>query len=374
LTLLFVKTRPLKRIYLTVTNDLNYDQRMARICGSLAGAGYAVTLVGRKNRNSQPTAFQPYRQVRLNNWFRSGKLFYPSFNIQLFFYLLFRPADLVCAIDLDTILPCLVISRLKKIPRVYDAHELFCEMKEVVTRPQIHRLWKAIEKKAVPQFKSGYTVSEYLAGEFLKMYGVHYGLIRNMAVLDQDQPFPPQRGTYILYQGAVNEGRSFETLIPAMREVALPLIVCGDGNFMNKARALVTQYHLEDKVKFTGPLLPSALAEYTKNAAIGVTLFEKAGLSNYYSLANRFFDYLQACIPQVCVDYPAYRQLNDQYRVAVLIDDLSPENIASQLNNLLKDRVVYEDLRNNCMKARLIFNWSEEEKKLIAFYRQMFSQ
>jgi hypothetical protein len=33
--------------------------------------------------------------------------------------------DGICAIDLDTITPCLAISKLKNIPRIYDAHEFF---------------------------------------------------------------------------------------------------------------------------------------------------------------------------------------------------------------------------------------------------------
>ncbi len=38
-----------RRIFCTVTNDLNYDQRMIRICTSLVRAGYEVVLVGRES-------------------------------------------------------------------------------------------------------------------------------------------------------------------------------------------------------------------------------------------------------------------------------------------------------------------------------------
>jgi hypothetical protein len=55
-----------KKIIFTVTNDLNYDQRMQRICGTLAGAGYDVLLVGRKLKTSLPLAKKNYRQQRLN--------------------------------------------------------------------------------------------------------------------------------------------------------------------------------------------------------------------------------------------------------------------------------------------------------------------
>src|SRR5271154_4051954 len=114
------------RIYFTVTNDLSYDQRMSRICNSLANAGYLVTLVGRKLPDSIPLAQKKYQQKRLHCFFNKGKLFYAEYNLRLFFYLFFKKMDAICCIDLDTILPALFISSIKNVKRVYDAHELFC--------------------------------------------------------------------------------------------------------------------------------------------------------------------------------------------------------------------------------------------------------
>ena len=129
-----------KRIYFTVTTDLSYDQRMQRICTSLSQAGYDVVLVGIKKSNSIKIENRLFKQQRIRCLFEKGKLFYAEYNLRLFFYLLFKKMDAICAIDLDTILPCLFISKIKKIPRIYDAHELFCEMKEIATRPAIYKI------------------------------------------------------------------------------------------------------------------------------------------------------------------------------------------------------------------------------------------
>ena len=57
----------MKKLVFTVTNDLNYDQRMQRICGSLANAGYDVLLVGRKLKTSLPLSKKNYDQQRNKN-------------------------------------------------------------------------------------------------------------------------------------------------------------------------------------------------------------------------------------------------------------------------------------------------------------------
>ncbi len=359
-----------KTIIFTVTTDLSYDQRMIRICTSLAAAGYGVLLVGRKTKASIPLANGPFKQKRINCFFEKGKLFYAEYNIRLFLYLLFKRMDCICAIDLDTILPVYFISQLKKTRRVYDAHELFCEMKEVVTRPGIYRMWKRIEKFTIPEFEHGYTVNRPIADEFKKMYGVHYEVIRNIALLKDIKPVEKTE-KFIIYQGAVNEGRSFETLIPAFKNINCKLVICGDGNFMQQARQLVTDNGLTQKVIFKGRIKPDALNEITQQAYIGITLFENKGLSNYYSLGNRFFDYLHAGIPQLCVNYPVYKEINDPLPVAVLTDDLSAENIAAQLNNLLENEVLYKSLQQNCLSLRQTLNWQQEEIKLIHFYKNL---
>ena len=135
---------------------------------------------------------------------------------------------------------------------------------------------------------------------------------------------------------------------------------------------MVKQYAVEDKVIFKGKIQPEDLLQITQKAYCGVTLFEKKGLSNYYSLANRFFDYLQAGIPQLCVNYPVYKAINDKYEIALLIDDLSEESIAQSLNKLLSDEKLYAQLQANCIIARQELNWQNEEKKLLSFYKNLF--
>lgn len=357
-------------IYLTVTNDLSFDQRMARICTSLSKAGYKVVLVGRTMENSVALKETGYGQHRLRCRFNKGKLFYAEYNLRLFFFLLLKKMDCICAIDLDTILPCLFISRIKNAKRVYDAHELFCEMKEIVTRPAIHGFWKKIERYALPQFPNGYTVNQPIADEFFKMYGVRYNVVRNVPVLDKIPPIV-KKEKYILYQGAVNEGRCFETLIPAMKAVDCRLLVCGDGNFMQQAIALAEANKVEDRIIFKGNIAPEILRIISAEAYIGINLVENNGKSNYLSLANKFFDYMHGGIPQLCAGYPAYKEINDTMEIAVLLEDMSSKNIAAQLNNLLTNEVVYQSLQANCIKAREIYNWQAEEKILLAFYQQL---
>ncbi|HLA53667.1 MAG TPA: glycosyltransferase [Flavitalea sp.] len=358
-------------IYFAVYNNLSHDQRMIRICQSLTNNGFEIAIVGTSNPRPAEETPPAYRRYRLACIFHKGKTGYAEFNLRLFFFLLFRKMDGICAIDLDTIVPVFLVSAIKRVKRFYDAHELFCEMQEVVSRPAIYNTWKWVERNFVPRFKHGYTVNEPIAAEFRKLYGMNYLVIRNLPVLRQLE-LPEKNERFILYQGAVNEGRSFETLIPAMKEINARLFICGDGNFMSSARSMVAEQRLEDKIIFTGMLLPEALRTISLQAWIGINVLSNSALSIYYSLANRFFDYMHAGLPQVCIDFPAYRQINDQYGFAELIPDNQTGTIEKAINGLLEDEQKYFRLQQHCMSARNELNWDQEEKILIDFYQQQF--
>ena len=363
-----------KHIVLTVTNDLNYDQRMIRICTSLTEAGYKVTLVGFKRGKSKPLTERPFHQVRIPILAEQGKMLYGGYWFMLFFYLLFKRCDALCAIDLDTILPVYWVSVLKNKRRVYDAHELFTELKEVVTKPREKKIWDWIERTTLPNFNHNYTVGHYCALYFNKKYNKSYAVVRNATVL---KPFsiPERKDKYILYQGWVNEGRCFEQLIPAMRNVNMPLIICGEGNFFEQAKALAKEYNVEDKVQFKGFVPPTELKQYTEGATIGLTLFHAVSLSNEYSLANRFFDYMHNAVPQVAMNFPEYREINADNEIAALVDDpATEESIATVLNKLIQDNEYYNRLQQNCMKAREKYCWQNEEKVLLKVYEQVFAK
>ncbi len=346
---------------------------MQRICGSLAEAGYDVLLVGRKLKASLPLQIKNYKQQRLNCWFNRGKLFYAEFNIRLFFFLLFKRTDCICAIDLDTILPCYYISKLKRIRRVYDAHEYFSQLDEVVSRPNIYRFWHRIEKKMIPKFKNGYTVCDSLAEEFKKTYNANYKVIRNVPLLTTtNEPVISQN--VILYQGAVNKGRGLDKLAFAMKNVNATLWVCGNGNFLEEMKSVVRANGLADKIIFYGMLEPETLKKKTLESCIAVNPFERTGLNQYLSLSNKFFDYIHACVPQVTMNYPEYQRINDRYKVAVLIDDLDPGTIANTISKLLDDKELYSQLKQNCLKAMQELNWQKEKEKLMNFYQELFNE
>ncbi len=340
---------------------------MQRICSALSTAGFRVSLIGFLKSQSPALPTRDYTEKRLSLWFKKGKLFYIEYNIRLFFYLMRHKFDVYAAIDLDTALAHYLASLWYKKPMVLDAHELFLGLPEIEHRPLTKWIWSRLEKWIYPTIKKGYTVNESIANWYQMEYGIDMEIVRNCPRLRERIS---AKKDFILYQGALNEGRGLEELIEAMQWVDAPLKIAGSGEIDAQLKDLVHQYQLEHKIEFLGYLQPKALLAITEQAYIGVNLLKAYSLNYYYSLANKFFDYMHAGIPQISMNFPEYKRINQQHEVAVLLDDLNVKKLAEQLNRLIKDEALYKHLSKNCIAAKAIFNWENESKKLIEFYQR----
>lgn len=366
-----------KRIICTVTNDLTYDQRMIRICHSLVREGYSVLLVGRQLPTSVPLQNMAFEQKRLNCFFQKGKVFYLEYNLRLIFFLWRQSFDLICAIDLDTLAPGFLISRIKGRSCVYDAHEYFTEVPEVVDRPFTRAIWGLLARTIIPRLRYAYTVGPQLAQIFQQQYGTPFASIRNLP-RRQSEHIPLADNTQekiILYQGRLNAGRGLETAILAMQDIERAVLwLAGEGDLSDSLRQLVKDKKLENKVKFLGYLEPDALRQLTLQAYIGLNLLEHKGLSYYYSLANKAFDYIQAGLPSIQMDFPEYRALQEQYEVFALLEKLEVDTLVKLIQQLLDAEGPWLKLHKNCLAARKVLSWEQEEQKLAAFYRQLFAK
>jgi len=361
-----------QRIILTVTNDLTGDQRIHKVAMSLLKSGYTPVLAGRRLRGSQPLS-RPYPCVRFRLPVRKGPLFYALFNIRLFCFLSFCRADRFLANDLDTLPAVFLAGRLRGKPVIYDSHEYFTEVPELVGRPGTKRIWEAIESRIFPKLKRIYTVNESIAAIYREKYGVEIGVIRNLPPEHRSEPlkgFLPDSFSghpLILYQGAVNIGRGLEQMIRAMNFLPdLRLVIVGDGDIKRDLSNLVRELTFEDRVWFAGRIPFENLAWYTGQATLGISLEQDIGLNYRYALPNKLFDYMQAGLPVLASDLPEIRRVVMEADFGMLINRFNPEYLADVIGGMIQDRIRMEQWHQNALKACPHYTWESQESTLLS--------
>ena len=363
----------MKKVHLSVTNDVFTDQRVNKMARTLHHMGFAVTITGVRRPGSQ--AFNPFwaKVRRLPMLFQKGFLFYAEYNLRLFFLLLFGRQDVLVSNDLDTLLPNHLASMLKRKPLVYDTHEYFTGTPELANRPLVRKTWKLLERILFPGQKTIITVNHSIAALYEKEYGKSLHVVRNLPLYKATDKHPtrtelglPENKSLILLQGTgINIDRGAEELVMAMRpgygiSNALLLII-GGGDVLPALRSLAENEGLKDRVRFFDRMPYEDLFSFTSVCDIGVSIDKDTNINYRYSLPNKLFDYIMAGTPQLVSDLPELRKIVKKHNTGLIISSHDPGQIAAAIRSMLADRKKLKEMETACHEAAKELCWEKEE-------------
>jgi len=370
------------RVAFSVINCICHDQRVQKIAEVVSNLDCDVTIIGRRLGSCCDGDTIPFMTKRFRMIFKKGFLFYKFFNIRLFFFLLFYKSDLLVANDLDTLLSNYLVSKLKRIPMVYDSHEYFTGVPEIQDRPFVKWVWKTIEKKIFPHLKYIMTVSNSIALQYENEYGIRPTVIRNCSRASSSIPGYTREelginkeSLLLIFQGAgINVDRGGEELIEALGNTeGVFLLIVGSGDVLPVLKEKVNQLNISDRVRFIPKLQWKELIRYTKSADAGLSLDKNTNLNYRFSLPNKLFDYISAGIPVIAGNLPEVRNIIEENDCGVIVPVITSEEISNTLKRLRDDKDYLNKLRTNSVIASKKLNWENESKKVTDFYKDVIN-
>ncbi|MEL6390260.1 MAG: glycosyltransferase [Bacteroidota bacterium] len=351
----------------TVTTDLTYDRRMNRICDSLAQHGWKILLVGRELPNSKPLTKQNYEQYRLRCRFHRGVLFYVEIIVRMSLFLRKSKARKILLADLDTI-GVTLFRRRPHVKYIFDAHEWFTEVPELNHQPVKRWIWSLLGRWTVPYMEHALTVSEPIAFELSKKYRHPFTVIRNLPKSRQidaqvQKSHDLSDVLKAVYLGVLNPGRGLEQIIEVCSALPwLELLVIGDGPLAPTLKASVGD---NSRVTFLGMVAPDQLSSSLNECHVGLNLLSPDSRSYELSLANKFFDYAQAGLPSISMNFETYAKYDQQYNCAYLLESLTSGELRSLLLSIRDDP---DRWKSKCEGARRMsreLTWESEAQRLI---------
>lgn len=360
------------KVLVSVFSNLYTDQRVEKVCRTLHQHGYEVILIGNSWGGLKPLN-RPYETLRIDLKSKNLKSAYPEFNFKLYHELLKRADSktLLLANDLDTLLANHWVSKKKKIPLIFDSHEIYTEMPSVQGR-FTQKIWRFLEKKILPELSYFITASESYADWFARKYKINRPVVVQNFPLKQNNfkgASEERSKKVIIYQGAINPSRGLDKMISTMR--VLPeaeLWIFGSGPKQEEYQILTKNLVLEDRVLFFGAVLPEELRKFTLQADVGLSIEEPGGLSYFYSLPNKVADYVQAGVPVVTSAFPEMKKIVEKFGVGETITNHSEAELASKISSVLKrGKAAYRD---NLLAAASEMCWEKEEPKLLEVFQK----
>lgn len=361
----------MKKVIISVSNDLATDQRVQRHISVLLEEGYQVKFIGRKQPQSLDFAPGNYQVKRFTLWFNRGFMFYANLNLRLFFYLLFNKADLYFSNDLDTLLPNYLVSKLYGKPLIYDSHEYFTGVPEIQNRNLVKQVWSSLEAAIYPKLKHLITVNESIADLYERDYALRPRVIRNVSskalpdkISSRTELNLPEHAFLIINQGSgINVDRGMEEMLEALKllPVNVHFVLVGKGDVLAQLKEKAQKDCLQDRIHFIPPQAYLNMLQYTLNADLGISLDKDTNINYRYSLPNKIFDYMKCGIPLLVSNLKESSALVSQYNIG-RITSVDAREIAAAVLKFCEEGK--EQYQANLKIAAAENNWEKESQVL----------
>jgi glycogen(starch) synthase len=399
------------KICILVHNNIVHDPRVIKQADVLAQAGHEVTVVGVRNPGylgeQSWIAGKQWKAVWYNrdkesvrgrlNWFKTAVRSHLSLRMLsvldgseaagrnavvtaypelLSLALSLRP-DVYHANELNMLPVACEAARRNGAQVVYDSHEFYTNENDNMS-PAWERALLSVEGKYIKRADAVTTVSDSIADELHRIYGIARPLvIRNMPSVEEIPAGPKRddgqlRVLYSLYLVSPGYNRGINQIIESAPHLDEKVHITIRGRISEQARqeieALISKYGAASRVSLAEAVDPKEVVRSAAAYDVGLVLNRPFCLSFLYSLPTKLFEYLMAGLAVVGFDVPEVRRvLSDS--AAGRVCEPEPRALAEALNLLARDRDYLSACKSNARRAALEkYNWDVERLKLLSLY------
>lgn len=303
-----------------------------------------------------------------------------KFVYQVYKYLKNKEYDIIHAHDLDGLIAGKLILLFKKNKKIlYDSHEFFSGYDSL----KINKKNFFLEKILLKEKDFIITVSESIAQKLKQNYRIknieviknipYYKFIKHKKNLLRKELNIEEDKIILLYQGELIKGRGLEKLIEVLQKLTANYVIVyiGKGNYKNNLLKYANEKGVGNRVYFKEFIENQKLVDYTNSGDIGFCLIEKKSLSYYYCLPNKLFEFIQGELPIISSNFPDLENIVLKNNIGISVNPENITEIAFAIEKIIRDKVVYS---YNIKKCKKIYNWENESKKLLKFYKKLGSK
>jgi len=365
-----------------VFNSFVNDSRVLKESISLANGGYDLEVIAHLDKDLNRHEYRDGFTIRRFSYLNRDEK--KSIFSKLGAYIKYiqqsvkhcKNFDILHCNDLDTLPIAYIIKRFynKNIKVVYDAHEHETERHHQSDFDK--KFLKIVERFFLKSVDSVITVSESIADDYAKIYNIEkpvvvYNAPHKLEISKQDifrDKFNiPKDNIIFLYQGGLQPRRGILEFFDLVRNKKnISYIIMGFGELKEEILELAKK---EENLYFLDAVSPDVLLEYTSSADIGVCIEENLCKSWDLALPNKMFEYQMVGLPVIVSGLFELKKFILEKDTGYVIEDI----FNHEEFDLLFPKIVatYRDKYANIKKVKEVYNWQEQEKKLLEIYRNL---
>ncbi|WP_263834076.1 methyltransferase domain-containing protein [Sulfurospirillum oryzae] len=381
-----------------ITPDVKIDRRTVQMCQSLIKTyGIRCTIIAALEGKDdfvtdklKVKRIDPYKTekyiLKPDDWTDGTTLNLKDFYWLHLHYLnmaLNEEADYIMCCDLPVLPAAVYASKIKNVPLIYDAHELYPE--QAIFSEKKRESYTQVESHFIKYPHLVITVNESIAIEMRKRYGINkpeviLNALDASSTFDKNKKYDYFREKLpirkeqkiVLFQGGYSPNRNLELFVKSAKYIkdnSIVLVLMGFGNFEQVLENIAKEDKtINEKVFFFPAVDQSVLLEYSASADVGIIPYPHIDLNSFYCTPNKLFEFIQAGLPIIANDSPELNKFVQTYNIGHSYKINDEKDIARMIDSYFEEN---KDYKQNLLTARNEICWTTEEKKFIALFKEI---
>ncbi len=261
---------------------------------------------------------------------------------------------------------------------VYDVHEDLPRQimsKHWIPKPLrklISIATELYENKIARNLNGIITATPFIEQRFVKI-NPNTIAVNNFPILTEliiNQDYKLKTENYICYVGGITKTRGIFELADGLTKSSATLLLAGKYLESN-IKDVLKKHPAYRKIIELGFLNRKDVKELYKKSKIGIVTLHPT--VNYIdSLPVKMFEYMAAGIPVIASNFKLWKSIVEENNCGICVDPQNHKEITSAVEKLLKNPEIANEMGKNGQKiVKEFYNWKNEEKKLITFYKSL---
>ncbi|MCP4397486.1 MAG: glycosyltransferase family 4 protein [bacterium] len=255
--------------------------------------------------------------------------------------------DLIIAHDLYTLPLSVQLAKKTGAKVLVDLHEYEPRHLDHLWRFRFmyYEYWDYICRTYLPQANSRITVSQGIADEYTRVYGVSCQVVNNAPFYKNLIPTPiqPER-IRLIHHGSPHPARKQENMIALMelldKRFYLDFMLFVNAPrykpYLRKLQSLAKQNH---RIQFRDPVPMPEISQTINDYDIGLYLMWPGPFNNLMALPNKLFEFIQGRLALAIWPLPEMARMTREYNFGVIANDFTVEAMADKLNKLSIEQI-----------------------------------
>ena len=265
---------------------------------------------------------------------------------------------------------------------IFDSHEHTAEaivekrwISPLVRWPA-YWIFSAYQRYVGKRLNAIVTVTPHMV-EYFQQINPKTVFVANYPVLakeEAEQPVLMEKEPSVVFAGGISEQWNHDKIIQAVGKISgcrYCLLGGGAPAYLEKLKSLPGW----KQVDFIGRVPHTEVADMLRKCSIGMAVLTPGRNTGYQlgTMGNtKIFEEMMAGLPVVCTNFILWKEFVERYHCGICVDPENVEQIAEAIRYLLDHPEEARQMGENGRRAvKEEFNWSIEEKKLLALYKDI---